>query len=339
MNALKQFLASRETVLLGIWILIMIGFGLTDPVFLDPYNLLDRSRHWVEPGLIAVAMTLIIATGGIDLSVGSILAFAGIVAGQVYQDLGWPLPLAIAAAIVTGLIAGAFNGLLIDRLRIPPLVATLATMVLYRGMAMGLCSADPISGFPQAFTAWGVMTTVGWGDWQFPYTTLMLLAVTALGVFLFRATRLGRRVVQIGENPRAARFAGVGVSWVTIGIYAASGLLCGLAAVSYTARFATAHPAAATGLELEVIACVVIGGTRITGGNGSVLGSFLGLLILGSLKYGMDLRGLLQQHQIVLIGLLLIVTAITNEWIARQHERRIRPGARNSLPDKGEPVS
>lgn len=334
MKIIKALLASREMGLLILLVALCVGFGLASESFRDPYNFLDRSRHWVEVGILAVPMTFIIATGGIDLSVGSLLALCGIVSGLCFKA-GVPLPLALTAGVLTGVAGGAINGAVTAWLRVPALVVTLATMALYRGMAMGLSHADPIRNFPTGFTSWGSMATVGWGDWQVPWQTLIMLGLVAMGAFVFGKTCLGRWSVQIGENPRAARFSAVPVHGVLFWIYAASGLMCGLAAISYTARFATAHPAAATGLELEVIACVVIGGTRITGGNGSVLGTFLGVLILGVIKFGMDMLAVPQQYQIILIGMLVVLAAIVNEWIARRREQRIRPAAKAKILNGG----
>lgn len=331
MKRLKSIIASRHFGLLAALALVVVGFGLASENFRDPLNLLDRSRHWVEIGLIAVPMTFIIAAGGIDLSVGSLLAMCAIAAGICFRDLHWPLAMALAVGALAGAAGGAFNGLLVSRLRIPALVATLATMALFRGLAMGLSQASPIREFPDGFTDWGSTAALNVGGYAIPQQTLILLAAVVVGDFLFRKTRAGRWAVQIGENETAARFAAIPVGQVRFGLFLASGLVCGLASIINTARFATAHPAAGTGLELEVIAAVVIGGTRITGGGGSVLGTLLGLLILGLLRFGMDMTGILQQHQIILIGLLVVITAIFNEWMARRRERRVRPAATATL--------
>lgn len=325
MNLLRRLLASRQAGLLGALLLIVLGFGLTSESFRDPLNLLDRSRHWVEIGLIAIPMTFIISAGGIDLAVGSLLALSGIVAGLCHYKLGWPIAPALAAGVLTGLLGGAFNGLVISLLRVPALVVTLATLALFRGLAMGLSQANPIRDLPEDFVDWGSMASFDIGEWMIPQQTLILLAGMALGGLVFAKTRAGRWALQIGENPMAARFAAIPVAGMQFGLFVASGLFCGIGAVLQTARFATAHPAAATGLELEVIACVVIGGTRITGGSGSIFGTFLGLLILGLLRFGMDMIGVMQQHQIILIGVLVVMTAIFNEWVARRGSRRTAP--------------
>lgn len=324
MKRLISILSSRECGLFWLVTIVFLGFGIFDEHFRDPYNFLDRTRHWVEIGMIAVPMTLIIATGGIDLSVGSLLALCSIVMGLAFQKLGLPLPLAIPIGIFVGALGGAFNGVAAGFFRVPPLVVTLATLAMFRGLAMGLSRADPIRGFPEGFTNWGSLETVGFGACQIPYQTLILIFVVVLGVFAFRKTRLGRWSIQIGENPTAARFSGIPINRMLFILYTLSGLICGMAAAIYTSRFATAHPGTAAGVELEVIACVIIGGTRITGGNGSVIGTFFGVLLLGTLRFGMDMQGVQQQYQIILVGMLVIFTAVLNEWLARLREIRLR---------------
>lgn len=308
----------REGALLLLVLATAVAFGITTDGFGDPLNLADRSRHWVEIGLIAVPMTFIIASGGIDLSVGSLLALAGIVSGLLHQA-GWPLWIVVAVSLLVGLAGGLGNALAIHLLRLPPLVVTLATLALYRGLSYGLVGARPIGDWPESYTDWGTF-----GAWhvadslRVPWTFLVMLGTVAVGTVLFHRHRLGRHSQQMGENVRASLYAGIAPWSVLLWIYSLSGLACGLSAVFWTARFATAHPAAAQGLELDVIAVVVIGGTRITGGAGSVPGSFLGLLLIGLLRYGLDLRSVSQQDQAILIGGLLILGAIFNEAWARR---------------------
>jgi rhamnose transport system permease protein len=309
----------REALLLIMIIGVAAGFGLAKPGFLDPVNLADRTRYWVETGLIAVPMTFIIASGGIDLSVGSLLALAGIVAGVLHTRLGWSLPAVIVVALAAGTTGGLLNAAAIQLLRVPALVVTLATLALFRGIAFGLTGARPISDWPEAFTDWGSTGALSLSArWGIPWAFLILLGWTAAGAVLFHRHTIGRQARQLGENASAARFAGISPARVRFAIYGMSGLACGLAAVLWTARFATAHPGAAQGLELDVIAVVVLGGTRITGGAGSVIGTFLGLVLLGLLRYGLDMNSVPQQDQTVIVGLLLVVIAALNEaWAAR----------------------
>jgi rhamnose transport system permease protein len=281
--------------------------------FLDPYNLSDRSRHLVEIGLIAVPMTFIICTGGIDLSVGSMMILSAIVMGSAWRDLGFNIWMAVGMAVATGAFAGLVNGWLGSYLGIAPLVVTLATRALYRGLALGISSADPVRKFPLEFLRTSELT-LGY----IPYPFLLMVAVIVVGHLFFRKSWIGRYAVAIGANERAAEFAAVPTRSLKLGLYAFSGLMCGIAAPIYVARFATANPEHAGTLELDVIATVVVGGTRITGGSGSVLGTGLGLLAVGTLRYGLDLTGFPQQGQTILMGLVVIVMAVLNEWTSRR---------------------
>lgn len=313
-------LLSRELALAVLIVAMTLAFGLTTPGFWDPFSLADRSRHWVEIGLIAVPMTLVIALGGIDLAVGSLLALAAVVFGLAHHA-GWPLAAAGGAALVTGVAGGLFNGWAVNLLRIPSLVVTVATLALFRGLAYGLSGAQAISTWPEEFVLWGGSGGLDLpGGWNVPWTFLILLGWAVAGGLLFENHTLGRRCRQLGENPLAARYAGIAVGRVTLVAHGLTGLACGLSAVLWTARFATAHPGAAQGLELEVIAVILVGGTRITGGAGSLWGTVLGLLLLGLLRHGLDLRGVSQQDQIIIVGLLLVTVAVANEaWGRRAH--------------------
>ncbi|MCK5863294.1 MAG: ABC transporter permease, partial [Candidatus Hydrogenedentes bacterium] len=273
---------------------------------------------WIAAGIIVVPMTFIIATGGIDLSVASILALSAMVMGLVFRDLGLPIYWAAVCAVLTGLAAGAFNGGMSSYLRIPPLVVTLATMTLYRGIAMGLSRARPVGDFPEGFQ-W-----LGQGDlFQIPGTSLspvyipvsllVLIAVFAVGWVLMHKSWAGRYAELIGENETAARFSGIDVPLVKCLLFTACGGLCGLAAIFHTAFYATAKADTAMGMELEAIACVVIGGARISGGRASMSGALLGLLIIGILRFGLEMSGVQSRNIIIIVGLVLIVTAVVNE--------------------------
>lgn len=317
-----RLLRARETVLFGVLCVLLFVFSLTTDYFMNLDSLLSQSRHWVAPGMLAIPMTFVIATAGIDLSVGSIVGMCGIILGILYRDYHWPIAAACAAAVVSGAAAGAFNGGVSSALRIPPLVVTLATMTLFRGVAFGLSKADAISNFPDGFNWLGDGTLFTFylnGEQVFvPATLLGLLATVLAGGLLLRFSWIGRYSLAIGENPVAAAFAAIPVRWMLFGIYTAVGLVCGVASLFYTALYATATANGGTGLELEAIAAVVIGGTRISGGQASVSGTLLGLFIIGILKYGLELRGVESPYVAITLGLLLIVTAVFNEWMARR---------------------
>jgi rhamnose transport system permease protein len=245
----------------------------------------------------------------------------------------WPIGLAAAAAVAVGFAAGAFNGGVSSYLRIPPLVVTLATMALFRGVAMGLSKARSVSSFPESFlrisqgNAFSIPAGKA-GPIEVPIPLFALLAVVAIGALLMRRSWIGRFTECIGENETAARFAAIDVRRIKFALYTACGAVCGLAALFNTALYATAKADAATGMELDAIACVVIGGTRISGGQGSVIGSLLGLCIIGILKYGLERAGIRSQHVVIFVGGLLIVTAVFNERMSAASGRS-RRGAKS----------
>ena len=322
---IRAFLG-RDAALLAVLIAMFAGFSLTVEGFFDWLNILDRARYWIVPGIIAVPMTFIIATSGIDLSVGSIVALSGIVLGTAFQDLHAPIAVAACSAILVGTMAGAFNGGVIGFLGVPPLVVTLATMALFRGVAMGLSKGAPKGGFPGGFTwiSQGDLLALplGGSPAYVPAPIVALIAVAIAGGLIMRRTWIGRFTEHIGENETAARFAAINVDWLKFGIYTACGALCGVASLFHTALYATAKADTAQGLELDVIACVVVGGTRISGGRATVTGTLLGLLIIGILRYGLDMAGMKSQYVIIFVGILLIVTAVFNEWTGAKGERR-----------------
>jgi len=325
---IQRILASRETILLFILISLCVVFSVLVEGFSDWVNVVERSRYWVVPGLIAVPMTLIIATGGIDLSVGSILGMCGIVLGLLFRDAGWPIALASLAAVVTGFLAGALNGGVSSYLQIPPLVVTLATMALYSGVALALSQARPIGNFPAPFQWLGQgdffqLDFGAVGDISFPAPLLALLVVALIGWLIMRRSWVGRYAECVGENEVAAKFAAIDVRRLKWMLYAAAGAVCGIASVFYTSLYATARPEAGRGMELEAIACVVVGGTRISGGRGTVIGTILGLLIIGVLRYGLEMAGIPSQRLIIFVGALLIVTAILNEWLSGKGGRQL----------------
>lgn len=319
---IKAFFRSREFALFFILGLLFVGFSIAVPEFLDVYSILENTRYWVAPGMLAIPMTFIIATAGIDLSVGSTVALCGMVLGLLYRDAHFPIWGACLAALCTGTVAGAFNGGVSSFLSIPPLVVTLATMTLYRGIAMAISRAQAVSSFPPAFLwlSQGDLVEIptGNGPVFIPFCLVALLLMVALGVLIMRRSWIGRYTEAIGENETAAIFAAVPVNWLKAGLYTAMGLVCGIASLFYTALFTTAKADVATGMELEAIACVVLGGTRISGGQGSVLGTLLGLFIIGILRYGLLLAGMPSQFIIIVVGVLLIATVVFNEWMVRR---------------------
>ena len=310
-----SILLKRELLLVAILICLTGMMSLLSPHFLTVHNLLDLTRHLAEIGIIACGMTLIIMTGGIDLSVGSLLGLCVVVFGYAHQTWHIGAPLAVLLTFVVGSTAGAANGALVARWRFPPLVVTLATMALFRGFALGISQAEPV---PIAESFWWLgQAYVG----PVPVQLILWVVVAAGTAYLCYRTRLGRYAMAIGDNERAAEVAALPVKRVKLLLYTGSGLLCAIAAMVYAARFATAKADAGQWYELAAITGVVLGGTSITGGRGSVWGTFLGILILGVVRNGLNLAQVSAVWQQVMEGAILIVTATSNEWLASYRAR------------------
>jgi rhamnose transport system substrate-binding protein len=296
--------------LLALEIVVFSAIGLsTGNHFVSSGNFFEVLRLSVELGLLALAMTPVIVTGGIDLSVGSLLGLCAIVMGMCWRDAGISLPLAVMVAIAAGMLGGAINAVLITRLRIPPLIVTLGTYSLYRGIAEGITGgAKNYTQFPARFI-WFGQGNIGPVPAQVP---ILIVAAIGFWLLLHRST-VGRALSAIGYAPEGARYAGIPVNR-RIGLtYVLSGLSAGVAAVIYTAHWGQAKADAGTGYELEAITAVVLGGTSIFGGRGSIAGTVMGLLAIAILTNGLGLAALPRELTAILTGLLLLV-AIGLDW-------------------------
>lgn len=313
-TVIGSVLRFRELGLVLVLVVLAAVMNSLSPYFLDPYNLFDMTRPVTEIGIMACAMTLVIITRGIDLSVASTLAMAGIMMGWAWERWHLPLFLLIVVSIAAGTAGGLVNGLLITFARIPPLIVTLATWAAYRGVGLAITRGQPFSELPESLLNLGGYEVFG----PVPGQLFVLVAVAAVSAVLLHRTTLGRYVYAVGDNETAARFAAVAVRRVKIAVYAFSGFCAGLAAVILTARSSTARAEAAEGYELDVIACVVLGGTRIQGGRGSILGTVLGLAIIAVLRKGLGLARLPGEWQTILLGAVLVLTAIVNENLERR---------------------
>lgn len=303
---------SRELVLFAVLILVVVVMSFLSPVFLTLSNMLNTSRFFTEIGLIALGMTLIIITAGIDLSVGSSLALVSVAIGFSFAA-GLPLPLAILFGVFVGLAAGAFNSFFVTQLELHPLVVTLGTLALFRGVAFGLSDADAVSDFPAWFDYFGQFF-IG----PIPGQLIVFIAAVFVVWMILSRTRFGRYVYAIGNNEEAARFSGVPIRRVKIALYTGTGFLVALAAIIYTSRVSTARADSGTGLELDVIAAVVLGGASIYGGKGTIAGTVLGLLIIATLRNGLVLAGVSSTWQLFILGVLLIAAVFFNEFFRKE---------------------
>lgn len=294
-------LLRHETILAVLTVIAMVVLASLSDKFFTVDNLLNQGRLMSEVGLVSLAMTFVIVTGGIDLSVGSILGLTAILLGVFWKNLGLPLPAAMLLAMACGTFAGWVNGLIITRFSVPPLIATLATLALYRGLAEGISEARSVRGYPEWFFFFGQGEVLG-----VPFQLWILGIATLVAAVILGMTAFGRATYAIGANEVAARFSGIRVSATKLWIYTASGFCAALAAVIFVSRVTTTRSDMGTGLELDAITAVVLGGTSIFGGRGTIIGTALGLILIQALKNGLALSGVKGDGTIVVIGLVLI---------------------------------
>ena len=310
-----RWLARHETLLAIILVIALVGLGFLNERFLTLDNLLNQGRLMTEIGLIALPMTFVIITGGIDLSVGAIVGLCAIMLGYSWKSFGFPLPLAIAFALFVGGLAGFVNGLVITRIKVPPLIMTIATLALYRGLAEGVSQAHSVRGYPEWFYFLGQGSVFGVPTQLLILTVLVVVA----GVALDRTT-FGRTLYAIGANETAARFSALNVDRVKLIVYTLSGLASALAALVLVSRVTTTRMDMGLGYELDVIAAVVLGGASIFGGSGTVWGTAIGLAMIQLLKNGLALTGVKGDATIVVIGGALILSVLVASSLQRRRD-------------------
>ncbi|HWW77291.1 MAG TPA: ABC transporter permease [Pyrinomonadaceae bacterium] len=289
--------------------------GVLEPKFLSAGNLAGVARQTAVITIIAMGMTVVMVAGGIDLSVGSVMALAG-VAGALVMAGGAPPFAGVLAASASGAACGLVNGLGVAALRIPPFIVTLGAMGVYRGVALLVTDGKAVVGLPRGFGYLAEGNLFG----VLPVPLLMVVAVALLTHFLLSGTRAGRYCYAVGSNVEAARYAGVRVSRYQIMFYVFLGALAGLAGAVESARLVTGQPTAGEGYELRVIAAVVIGGGSLSGGQGSVVGTVIGALIMGVLSNGANLLGISSFTQQIVIGAVIVLAVTFDEFRRRRLE-------------------
>ena len=306
--------ALHHELLLLVLLALVIGFlAVSTDTFLTVDNMLNQGRLMTEVALVALPMTYIIITGGIDLSVGSVMGLAAIMLGVSWKNFGLPLELAMVVAIAVGAVAGSFNGLLIIRVRVPPLIMTLATLALFRGLAEGISQARSVRGYPEWFFELGQGEVLGVPTQLW----ILLIAIIVFWIILAKTT-FGRSLYAIGFNEEAARFSGIPVDRIKLIIYTLSGTMAGLAGCIFVSRVSTTRSDMGTGLELDAIAAVVLGGTSIFGGVGTIAGTVIGFTLIQLLKNGLALSGVKGDATIVVIGTVLILSILVSNFLQRR---------------------
>ena len=309
-SPLSRALKSWEALLLVVAVAIFIANSMASPYFLDPWNLSDATFNFTEKAMIAFAMALLIISGEIDLSVGSIIALTSTAMGVAMQA-GAGTPVLVLIGLATGLACGAFNGLLVARFGLPSIVVTIGTMSLFRGISYIVLGDSAFTGYPTSFGWFGQ----GYVVWVITVELVIFaLAALAFGILLHR-TNFGRMVYAIGNNAVAARFSGIRVERVKFTLFLLTGLMSGIAAICLTSRLGSTRPSIAAGFELEVVTIVVLGGVSILGGSGSIPGVVIAALVMGLVTFGLGLLNVPGIVMSIIIGALLIaVIALPRLW-------------------------
>lgn len=289
-------------VLIALVILVVV-LSIFAPNFATSSNIFSILQQIAVNGIISVGMTYVILLGGIDLSVGSIVAFTGLVVALAMKS-GIPVIISLLIGIVVGALIGLLNGILISKIKLQPFVATLGTMTMFRGLAYTITNGQPVYQLPEFFT--GIAGFIG----PVPKPVIMMILVFIIGGYTLKYTRFGRHMYAIGGNRVASQLSGINVKKQEIWVYTLSGVCCAIAAILLTSRMGSAVATAADGYELDAIAAVAIGGTSMSGGKGSVSGTLIGALIIGVIANGLNLLNVQQGPQRFVKGLIIILAVV-----------------------------
>jgi ribose transport system permease protein len=285
-------------------VLLCIALSLLSERFLTFSNFLNIFKQSSVLAILAIGMTFVILTGGIDLSVGSILALGGVVTASLLTE-GHNIVLAVVAGLLIGLVFGLTNGFFVSFFDLPPFIVTLATMAMARGVTLVYTSGYPISTLPETFNYLGMGKIAG-----FPFIILLTLITFVLFYFLLTKTSFGKYTYAIGDNKNAAILSGINVNLMLLLVYSIGGLLSGFSGILLASRLGSAQPTAGFGYELDAIACVVLGGTNLFGGRGSLIGTMIGVLIIGVITNGLNLLSVSSFIQQIIKGVILLLAIL-----------------------------
>jgi rhamnose transport system permease protein len=318
---LRSRLLRWETLTVLLLIIAVLYGTVTSPDFLTGSNFNSLTSDVVEIAIIALPLTFVIIAAEIDLSVASVLGLASALLGGLW-DAGWAMELIIPVVLIAGALAGAVNGWLVTRLGLPSLAVTIGTLALYRGLAYVILGDKAVADFPEQYTNLGFGTFAGT---QIP-NPLVLFTVLAVGFgFALHRTAIGRAVFAVGANEEAARFSGLRVKRIKFWLFVVSGLVAALAGIIYTFRFASARADNGTGLELSVVACVLLGGVSIFGGRGSMLGVVVAVFLLATIRNALTLNDVSADVLTIVTGSLLLFSVLGPSIAARVREALHKP--------------
>lgn len=308
--------AAQKLLAFASLVLLLVGFSLASPQFMQLSNIIAILQATSVNGVLAVAVTLVIITGGIDLSVGTMMTFCAVISGVVLTYWGLPLPFGVLAAIGAGALCGLCSGTFVAKAKIPPFIATLGMMLILKGLALVISGTRPIyfndtPGFD--LISRGSLIGAIYPPLPIPNGVLILFLVALAVAYILGRTVLGRYTFALGSNEEAVRLSGVNTDAWKIAIYALSGAIVGIAGLLIASRLNSAQPALGLGYELEAIAAVVIGGTSLSGGRGTVLGTVIGALIMAVLTNGLRILSVAQEWQTVVTGAIIILAVYADQ--------------------------
>ncbi|MCI5972805.1 MAG: ribose ABC transporter permease [Anaerococcus sp.] len=307
MNSIKkQFKENQNLGTIVALIILIVFVSVLNPAFLQVNNLLNLMRQLIINGFIALGMTFVILTGGIDLSVGSTLALTSAIFAGLLQG-GMPTILAILIALGLGLVLGLVNGILITKGKLAPFIVTLATMTIFRGLTLVYMDGRPIAGPKDDFA----FQFLGKGQFfGIPFQVILFIIAYLILWILLTKTSYGRKIYAVGGNEKASFISGIKIDKVKILVYVISALMAVLSGLVLTSRLNSAQPTAGSAYEMDAIAAVVLGGTSMTGGSGSLTGTLIGILILGVLNNGLNLLGVSSFYQQIVKGVVILIAVL-----------------------------
>jgi rhamnose transport system permease protein len=329
---LRRWLLTREMAVIGLLVIVVVYSNARVPHFSGPLTLPFLILDAAPILLIALPMTLVIVAGEIDLSVASVVGLSSVLVGTLHQH-GWSIPLASIAALVVGVFCGAFNGFLVAYVGLPSLAVTIGTLALYRGVAVGLLGTTAVTDFP---LKWTNLAQQGFHHDRIPYVVVPIIALGVVFAVLLHFTTFGRGMFDIGLNREAAHFSGVNVARSKLIVFVLTSLVSAFAGIYYTLRYGSARGDNATGLELQVIAAVLLGGVSIFGGRGAIHGVLGGVLLIATLSSALRLESITVNVINIIIGLLLIVSVMNTSFLAWLAELRTAMDRRRSRDGSAE---
>ncbi len=322
MASRKKITLNTQTVVLIVAVVMWILLSVSSKTFLSGGNIQNIMRQMAIQGVLGVSEVLVIITGGIDLSVGSLVAFVNIAMSQMLTGkIGTlaipvlPIPVIIFVCLVLSGLVGLINGIMVFNLRLPPFIATLGTMTVLRGVLLLMSGGSNVFGLPRSIANFGGNSYLG-----LPYLFWLLIFSALFMELILRRTSFGRYVYAVGSNPEAARLSGVNTQLVTYGVYTLASLLVGLAGIMETARLWMGVPSTGTGYELDAIAAAVLGGTSLMGAEGTPAGAFIGALIMTTIYNGSVLLRVNPFWTRIIVGVILVITVAVDQWRKRRSE-------------------